>query len=805
MLPLVCQIEQKKSAELRCLVLKYTGKSKDLLAYDQGNGFLHVPYKKTFEFLTLMLRTGALSLEGKEIVVDLYGRVDMVCRVDSAQNATLWLKMKGQEVDLAACDFVCAGPPHWFIKGFALKFIQPECSYSTLLKAMRRELKLQDVEDIPVEYIGNAEEAIKIGSEPLPELKLTDRTGAFANLWLDYGSFQVDFHDPTQGSKRQPEVEKGWQKDLLETDFIAKQVGASHFYCPMDKVGKSLSFLLELGWKIYDAQGRRIKRQSALEWNYQEEKNTLLIQGKVSYEGHAVNLQDVVGAFNRQENFIQLNEKEVGLIDGDEIKVFAEEGFKVPKSRAHLLSAHSAESSLKELVQNMLDFKGITEKRPSSDFCAVLRPYQQQGVNWLSFLYNNHFHGLLADEMGLGKTVQVIAFLSTLTLSNPVLIVMPTTLLFNWKKELERFLPRAKVRVHQGAQREGNFAPDEVVLTSYATLRLDIDLLAKGKYQCVILDEAQVMKNSRTQIASALCQLQSDFRLSLSGTPIENNSMELWSHFRFLMPDLLGEEDSETQVKRKIRPFLLRRLKQEVAQDLPEKIDQVAWIEMSGEQRVLYERVRSGALQKISEGIGKNRMEIFERLLRLRQICCHPLLCSSLFPEETPLSSAKVDFVLQDLETLVAEGHKVLVYSQFTSFLQLLLKEVRERGWQFAYLDGSTKNREEVVERFQEESSLCLFFISLKAGGVGLNLTAADYVYILDPWWNEAVENQAINRAHRIGRKDAVIAKRFITLDSIEEKMLKLKERKRQIAETFIADEWEWEEITADDLVFLLT
>ena len=780
-----------------------------------------------------MLSTGALSFQGKEIVVDLYGPVKLVYRVESQEKVVAWLQSKDQGFDLRECEFLSAGPPHWFIKGRSLKLIQPDTQFSLLKKAMGEELRLADLEDeeVPVEYLGNAREAIKIQNEPQPMLKLTDRTGAFANLWLDYGQDSIDFHNPAVsvgGQKRQREVEKGWQKDLLETDFILKQAGTSHYYCPMDKVASSLTFLLELGWKIFDLQGRRIVRQSDVDFQFHEEKGEVRIRGKVRYADHVMNLQEVVGSFNRRERFIQLSSNEVGLISDETAKPFAEEceavedGFRAPLSRAlsfgDLLERHG-EPSLKELVGKLGDFQGLTQAVPGENFGATLRPYQQTGVNWLSFLYENGFHGLLADEMGLGKTVQVIGFLSRLKLSDPVLIVMPTTLLFNWKREFEQFLPEAKVAIYHGKERQ--MASAQVILTSYATLRLDLDIFRKQKFHAVILDEAQVIKNAHTQVSTAVCQLQAQFRLCLSGTPIENNGMELWSYFRFLMPDLLGDEEAFRgdnaaadfdarylqKIKRKIRPFLLRRLKGEVAKDLPEKIEQIVYVEMTPEQRALYEQFLQGSkvLQKVkSDGAAKHRMEIFETILRLRQICCTPLLCSSLFPEETLFSSAKMEIVLQDLETLVAEGHKVLVYSQFTSLLQLFVKEAKARSWLYAYLDGSTKNREEEVVKFQQQENLSLFFISLKAGGVGLNLTAADYVYILDPWWNEAVENQAINRAHRIGRKDSVIAKRFITLESVEEKMLKLKERKRQIAENFLDEEGLMEQLSLQDLTDLL-
>jgi SNF2 family DNA or RNA helicase len=464
---------------------------------------------------------------------------------------------------------------------------------------------------------------------------------------------------------------------------------------------------------------------------------------------------------------------------------------------------------------------------PGSQFIGELRPYQQEGVNWLSFLYEYGFHGILADDMGLGKTVQVLAFLSQLQLSQPILIVLPTSLIFNWKKEIERFLPGQPVMVHHGSLRPKAFdlrSSGTFILTSYTTLRIDLPLFLSIEYQGVILDEAQVIKNAQTQTAQAVCRLNSQFRLSITGTPVENHLSELWSHFHFLIPELLGEHkefeaeltagvaDSRylKKIKRKIKPFILRRRKEEVAKDLPEKIEQIVWVEMAASQRQVYDEflagIRGNLLKKVeTDGISRHRMEVLEAILRLRQICCHPLLVSAHLAENQAIASSKLDILLQDLETILDEGRKVLVYSQFTSMLALIGKELKNRGWNFAYLDGSTMNREKVVNQFQEDPQVPIFLISLKAGGIGLNLTAADYVLLFDPWWNEAVENQAINRAHRIGRQDTVFAKRYLAQETIEEKIMILKEHKRLLIEDILDDETGNSCLTEQDLTFLLS
>jgi SNF2 family DNA or RNA helicase len=327
------------------------------------------------------------------------------------------------------------------------------------------------------------------------------------------------------------------------------------------------------------------------------------------------------------------------------------------------------------------------------------------------------------------------------------------------------------------------------------------------------LDEAQTIKNAETQTARAVCELNARFRLTITGTPIENHLNELWSQFRFLMPDLLGEQASfqaEVQassadsrflqrIRRRIKPFILRRKKEEVAKDLPEKIEQVVWIEMTPEQRSFYDQFLANAKRSLD---GKGRMEVLESILRLRQICCHSLLVADEVSE-----SAKLEALLEDLDTIREEGKKALIYSQFTAMLSLIGKALKAKEWNYAYLDGSTTNRAEVVDSFQNDPEISLFLISLKAGGIGLNLTSADYVLLFDPWWNDAAENQAVNRAHRIGRIDTVIAKRYIIAESIEEKMMTLKAHKRGlIAGILDHDDFSaGSTLTDEDLRYLLS
>lgn len=829
---------------------------------------MHVSAAQAISIIQLLATTQKLFFQHKQLVVDLLGKTELYYRVevlnDKQIQVSAHLKWRDTDIPLSSCDAIGPGKPCWFIKGVSLKIISTDMTWKSLKHAYQHSTwilegaqKRQFLEDLDPEdpdhprlvFVGGDLQTIVQSAEPLPILILKDRVGAFADLWMNYGSHQIAYHDLSQQIKdssgkplfkRQMQAEKNWEKDLLETNFTRKDVSSSHYYCPVDKVAKSLAFLLELGWMVKDWKEQEVVRHGALDLQVNESGQAITIKGRLSYQSYEANLTDIIGAFNRREQFVQLAPGKVGLLpDRTEIRSvgeLAEEGeingqeIRIKRNRLSSLPSLFDEvqlpPNLADLKERLQQFSQIETAEPHSDFKGQLRAYQQQGLNWLNFLVQYGFHGILADDMGLGKTVQVIALLSRLPKTHPHLIVVPTSLLFNWKNEIERFLPNQAIYVHTGSQRAASsqeISQHSLILTSYALLRLDLPLFQSLTYQSLILDEAQTIKNAHTQIAQAIYSLQAHFRLSITGTPIENHLGELWSQFRFLMPDLLGSEASFQadlqaaqsdsrylqKIKKKIVPFILRRKKEEVAKDLPEKINQLMWVEMSPDQREIYEQFLSDIKRKLfpkvkAEGVQKHRMEILEALLRLRQICCHPLLVSSLIESETIPLSAKFEALTRDLETAVEEGHKVLIYSQFTSMLKIMAKEAQQQGWAYAYLDGATTNREQVVARFQEDPAVSLFFISLKAGGVGLNLTAADYVFLYDPWWNEAVEEQAINRAHRIGRQETVVAKRFVTVESIEEKIVKLKAAKKLLIEDIFSDESSPLNLTFDDLQFLL-
>jgi SNF2 family DNA or RNA helicase len=755
------------------------------------------------EELKSLAAKGQLAWKGKKVVLDPFTGLEFFYLIEAlGEKFSIQAKIKAgsREEDLSSCEAV-------FAKGALqhqiFRFWKEEIDLCWLKSQTLTLLELKNlVEDPDVPSLVWKCPIPRWKPEPLPILKLKDRTGAFADLWMDYGPF-----GKTETSNSPEEL--FWEKDLLETNFMKKNVEGSHYYCPMDKVVKSLIFLLDIGWTIIDVQGKKVVRQGAAVLDTVSQTDHILVKGKVAYGQHETDIKNVMGAFTRRDRFVNLSENEIGLLEfpqewtplADE-EIVAE-GIAVKQRHIGLLES---------IVPIPPEYQAAAweEIFPAKSFQGQLFDYQKSGLQWLSYLYRSRFSGLLADEMGLGKTIQVMAFLSTLEFSSPVLIVMPVSLLFHWKREFEKFVPSIDVYLHRGEDRLQDvekLKKQKVILTSYAQLRIDRLLWESLDFEAIILDEAQAIKNPDSLAAQVSCRLRSRFKLAMTGTPIENRYEDLWSLFRFLMPELLGERKESPifeRVRKKIRPFTLRRTKQEVALQLPEKQEQIVWVNWEEEQRGFYDQYlkekRSAIVQKVTEqGLSSQKMEILELILRLRQICCHPQLVGEA------AESAKFLTVCNDLEEAIATGHKVLLYSQFTSVLGLFKKWMEEKGYRFAYLDGQTKNREEAVYSFQNDPAVQIFLISLKAGGVGLNLQAADYVFLYDPWWNEAVERQAIDRAHRMGQKNTVIARKYLVAESIEEKILKLQGQKTSLSQNLLEFEGEVQPISLEELYALIT
>jgi len=487
-----------------------------------------------------------------------------------------------------------------------------------------------------------------------------------------------------------------------------------------------------------------------------------------------------------------------------------------------------AKVHLSEKLRSLSSFNGIKNYPIPDGFVGELRPYQKSGYNWLMFLNEYKLGGCLADDMGLGKTVQTLTMLQSQKVAEggTSLLVMPTSLIYNWEKEASKFTPDLKILNYTGTLRNKDvtrFEKYDLVLTSYGITRLDIDMLQKFYFNYIILDESQVIKNPTSNIAKAVRELKSRHKLVLSGTPIENTTLDLWSQMSFINPGILGSQtyfrnEYQNPIEKKgdearskklsaiIKPFVLRRHKSQVATELPEKVENIQYSEMTPEQEKKYEEVKTLYREKIfklieTEGLGSSRFMILEGLTKLRQLANHPRMIEQGYTGD----SGKLEDITHMLENALAEGHKVLVFSQFVKHLDIVKQYLKENKIDFAYLDGSSIDRKEQVDRFNRDTNLKVFLISIKAGGLGLNLTEADYVFILDPWWNPAVEAQAVDRAHRIGQKKKVFTYKFITRNSVEEKILTLQQKKLRLTTELITTEESFmKQLTKDDIAQML-
>jgi superfamily II DNA or RNA helicase len=574
--------------------------------------------------------------------------------------------------------------------------------------------------------------------------------------------------------------------------------------------------LLELGWKV-TALGKPYRRLSRTSLRLEAGIDWFELQGTVTFAEQDVALPELLRNLKQRRLEVELGDGSHGLLPEDWLAswgvlalVAPEKGNKLRFSNRQVglldtvlgtLPFDATEPVLAKLRERLSRFSVVEPEEPPRGFRGELRPYQKQGLGWLTALSELGFGACLADDMGLGKTVQVLAFLMKVHAgagARPSLIVVPRSLVSNWVDEARRFAPGLDVHVHWGSDRRSpseGFGDASLVVTTYGTLRLDAAAFAELDFECVVLDEAQAIKNASSATAKVAKSLKARQRLALTGTPVENHLGELWSLFDFLNPTLLDElpalkkvvsrskpsPETWELIRRVVRPFVLRRSKREVASDLPDRIEQTLFVELDERERKDYDALRAHYRKLLAKktkelGIEKTTPHVLEALLRLRQAACHPGL---LDPARRGESSAKLDALLSNLHDLREEGHKALVFSQFTTLLGIVRERLEAEGIPFEYLDGQTRDRAERVERFQSDPNVTAFLISLKAGGVGLNLTAADYVFILDPWWNPAAEAQAIDRAHRIGQSRHVIACRLLSRDTVEERVAELQEKKR--------------------------
>lgn len=550
----------------------------------------------------------------------------------------------------------------------------------------------------------------------------------------------------------------------------------------------------------------------------------------LSYGKQKVTLKHLHKALRNKSKFVELGDGSFGVLPEEwlmklssylEAGEVAEEVIRTPKVNLmsieamyedHMLSA-PVKLELQSFKAKVKDFSAVRPVPVPAGFNGELRHYQQEGLNWLNFLDDFGFGGCLADDMGLGKTIQVIAFLlhqKEKGQHRPSLVVVPATLIFNWQAELHKFAPSLKVYAIYGAERTKHtevFEEYDVILTSYGTLLYDIRYLKAYTFNYVFLDESQTIKNSNSQRYRAVAVLKSRSKVMLTGTPLENNTFDLYGQFSLACPGLLGSRQhfkdqyalpidkfhdtrKADELQKKIRPFLLRRTKKQVAKELPEKTEMVIYCEMGDEQRKVYDsykmEYRNFLMSQRSEDLSRQTMHILKGMTILRQICDSPALLRS--DQYYGNASSKIDTLMEEIEGKV-HLHKILVFSSFVSMLDLIRTELQNRKIAFSYLTGQTRKREAEVSRFTDNEEVRVFLISLKAGGTGLNLTEADYVYMIDPWWNPAVENQAVDRVYRIGQKKNVVAVRLICPDTIEDKIMQLQQNKQRLVEDLIKTE----------------
>jgi superfamily II DNA or RNA helicase len=732
------------------------------------------------------------------------------------------------------------------------------------------ELRVEEVRLTP-------QPIIKFKKMPKPSYGYWDNNKLLAEVAFDYDGTIIEQRQARRG------IFQAEARRYLLRDEAFEQAAADR----LDQLGVKLSYsyyqgqklelsakrlpkivkaLVAEGWRV-EAEGKLYRQAGNFNIQVSSGIDWFDVNGSMDFGGVTAKLPKLLEALKRGENTVMLDDGTFGLLPEEWLKKYemlaglgeAEDtGMRFRRAQAGLLDALLAtqpEASFDEgflrAREELRTFEGVQPLDPPAGFVGTLREYQREGLGWLHFLQKFGFGGCLADDMGLGKTVEVLSLLElrrqqremyengskkepkkndasvNSKRSAPSLVVVPKSLVFNWKAEAARFTPKLRILDHTGGFRRKSstehFDEYDLVITTYGTLRNDVIQLKDFQFDYVILDESQAIKNAATEQAKAVRLLRGDYRLALSGTPIENHLGELWSLFEFLNPGLLGsasvfklggaggknvDEETRELLAKGLRPFILRRTKSQVAKDLPEKLEQTIYCELDTKQRKLYDELREHYRQSLlglvdTIGIQKSKIQVLEALLRLRQAACHPGLIDKTRNLEP---SAKLDLLIDQLAELHDEDHKTLVFSQFTSFLAIVKNRLDREGITYEYLDGRTRNRAERVERFQTDANCKLFLISLKAGGLGLNLTAAEYVFLLDPWWNPAVEAQAIDRAHRIGQTQKVFAYRLIARDTVEEKVLQLQNTKRELADAIInADNSLIRSLGRDDLELLLS
>jgi len=771
-------------------------------------------------------------------------------------------------------DLVSENPP-WILLGENLVSVANPESLG-LLSAFPLQIPFEEEEYFRKTYLSQLAERLPfegdlisyedVDVDPVPRLYLRkEKDELIVQLRFGYGGYETPA-DPKPAPVKMEDVPDSWtltriyRKLEKELAFYAMLKGVTfglkraslydEFLLrarthPYDFLTKFIPALTEVGFEIYgdkDTLGKLNKNTPSISLNITSGIDWFDLDVKIQYGDQEIMLKDLRKAIKRGENFIKLADGSIGQIPEMWLERYkhlfnmtkeTEEGFRVRDYQLTLLDELLADAAEKNIIpefeekrDRLRNLKGIVSQPLPKGFVGELRPYQKAGLDWLHFLREYGFGGILADDMGLGKTIQMLAYLQNqreqTKVETAALLVVPKSLLTNWQRESANFTPQLRILEYVGIEREKDvsiFDAYDIVITTYGTMLKDVEILREYHFDTIILDESQAIKNPLAKTSKAARLLNGKQRLAMTGTPVENNSFELWSQFAFLNPGLLGNldyfkrdfakaiesRDGEQEVallKRMVYPFILRRTKEQVAPELPPRTERIIYTDFEPAQRKLYDqtrdRYRAQLLGVLDEaGMNNARMRILEGLLRLRQICIHPALVEPTYTK----GGAKFELLLETMETLRVEGHKALIFSQFVQTLKLLEKEMKQAKMKYTYLDGKTRKRQERVDEFQNAPKISFFLISLKAGGVGLNLTAADYVIHLDPWWNPAVEMQATDRAHRIGQDKPVFVYKLIARDTVEEKILKLQERKKALVEQLISSESSFfKSLTRDDV-----
>jgi len=654
-----------------------------------------------------------------------------------------------------------------------------------------------------------------------------------AHLLLDYGR---GWTEDTPGGRgvwipgerayllRDAEAEGAARETLTSLGLRQENVSQGPWRFSAKSLPRVVRELVHAGWHV-EAEGKAFRKAGDTRVDVRSGIDWFELHGEVDYGDQTASLPELLAAMRRGDGMVALPDGTFGLLPEEWMERFAplaglgskeEDHLRFRRNQAGLLDALLAaqpevrvDEMFARVRERMHRFQGVKAAPQPEGFRGQLRDYQREGVGWMEFLREFGFGGCLADDMGVGKTAQVLAALEVRRAEGcgPSLVVAPKSLMFNWRAEAANFTPRLRVLEHTGLARDTALIGEhDLILTTYGTMLRDVALLSEIEFDYVVLDEAQAIKNAATASAKAVRLLRGKHKMAMSGTPVENHLGELWSLFEFLNPGMLGEAkvlkmagglarnpspEARQLLGHALRPFILRRTKQQVARELPAKTEQTIYCELEGPQRKQYDELkkhyRDTLLQRVqAQGLGRSKMHVLEALLRLRQAACHPGLLDAKRVGEP---SAKLDVLMDQLNDLQEEGHKALVFSQFTSLLAIVRKRLDDAGVKYAYLDGATRNRQARVDEFQNDPDCGLFLISLKAGGLGLNLTAAEYVFLLDPWWNPAVEAQAVDRAHRIGQTRPVFAYRLIARDTVEEKVLELQKTKRALADAILGED----------------